>query len=380
MKFIHTADWQLGAAFRQVPGDAGARLRAARLEVIERIGAVVGERQAEFILLAGDIFDSHIVSHSVIAEACTKLRRLPVPIYIIPGNHDYGEGIESIYQGRAWSTHRPENVHLLLEPTAKPVLEGRAVILPCPMLQRHIYSDPTAHLTPVMGINLAPNAIRIGLAHGTVIGFESEDDEASPNVIDPVVVERAQLDYLALGDWHGTRLVTDRAWYSGTPEPDRFKDNNPGNVLLVEIDGPKATPKVEPIAVAHYSWLNREATLLSNADVTGLESSLESVAHPDRTLLRLVLQGSLNLENHTRLGKLTDRAGERFFHLRLEGEGVLATPGEDEIAAMSSDAIVARVINRLRERIAANNPQAAAARVGLQMLHRWIAEEKGAGL
>lgn len=380
MKFIHTADWQIGAAFRQVPGDAGARIRAARLEVIERIGTVARERQADFILIAGDLFDSHMISHGVIAEACTKLGRLTVPVYVIPGNHDYGEGIESIYQGRAWATHRPENVHLLLDSTAQPVLEGRAVILPCPMVRRHIYSDPTAHLAAAIGTEIAPNAIRIGLAHGTVIGFEPEDDEASPNVIDPGVVERAELDYLALGDWHGTCQVNDRAWYSGTPEPDRFKDNNPGNVLLVEIGGPKAAPKVEPIPVAHYSWLNREARMFSLEDLTSLESSLESVVHPDRTLMRLTLQGSLNLESHTRLGKLTDRARERFFHLRLEGEGVLATPSDEEIAAMSSDAIVARVINQLRNRITANDPQAAAARVGLQMLHRWIAGQKEAGL
>ena len=32
----------------------------------------------------------------------------------------------------------------------------------------------------------------------------------------------AAQDYLALGDWHGTRRIDARTWYSGTPEHDRF--------------------------------------------------------------------------------------------------------------------------------------------------------------
>lgn len=45
-------------------------------KLVERIGAIARDRQADFFLVAGDVFDSHIVSQSVIAEACTKLGQL----------------------------------------------------------------------------------------------------------------------------------------------------------------------------------------------------------------------------------------------------------------------------------------------------------------
>ena len=43
--------------------------------------------------------------------------------------------------------------------------------------------------------------------------------------------------------------IAPRTWYSGTPEPDRFPRNDPGNVLVVTIDGGGAgvgaAPRVE---------------------------------------------------------------------------------------------------------------------------------------
>ena len=64
----------------------------------------------------------------------------------------------------------------------------------------------------------------------------------------------ARLDYLALGDWHGTRRIDARTWYSGTPEPDRFKANEPGNVLQVDI----ARAGAEPIVFAGFVISNSE--------------------------------------------------------------------------------------------------------------------------
>ena len=80
-------------------------------------------------------------------------------------------------------------------------------------------------------------ALRVGLAHGSVAGRLPDDADAA----NPIAADRAtgaRLDYLALGDWHGTLEIAPRTWYAGTPEPDRFRANDAGNALLVELDGP----------------------------------------------------------------------------------------------------------------------------------------------
>ncbi len=81
------------------------------------------------------------------------------------------------------------------------------------------------------GVASPAGTLRIGLAHGSVQGFGSAGEANVP--IDPARVKSAGLSYLALGDWHGTTRISDRAWYSGTPEPDGFRDNDPGNALVV---------------------------------------------------------------------------------------------------------------------------------------------------
>jgi DNA repair exonuclease SbcCD nuclease subunit len=58
---IHTADWQIGKPFANIPGDAGAMLREQRFQTIRRIAEVARERAVDAVLVAGDVFDSDAV-------------------------------------------------------------------------------------------------------------------------------------------------------------------------------------------------------------------------------------------------------------------------------------------------------------------------------
>ena len=56
MRFVHTADWQIGMKAAHV-GKAAEKVRSARLETIRRIQQLAKEVDAEFILVAGDTFE-----------------------------------------------------------------------------------------------------------------------------------------------------------------------------------------------------------------------------------------------------------------------------------------------------------------------------------
>ena len=96
-------------------------------------------------------------------------------------------------------------------------------LLAAPLVSKSTSRDPTAFMDAAAS---PAGAIRIGLAHGSVQGFGSAGEANVP--IDPRASKSAGLSYLALGDWHGTTRISDRVWYSGTPEPDGFRDNDPG--------------------------------------------------------------------------------------------------------------------------------------------------------
>ena len=43
-RFIHTADWQIGKPFGNIPGDAGAELRAQRIRTVAKIAELARDR------------------------------------------------------------------------------------------------------------------------------------------------------------------------------------------------------------------------------------------------------------------------------------------------------------------------------------------------
>jgi hypothetical protein len=57
--FLHTADWQLGKPYEYVEDpDKRILLQQERFHVIERMAALVSDHRAEFVVVAGDLFDT----------------------------------------------------------------------------------------------------------------------------------------------------------------------------------------------------------------------------------------------------------------------------------------------------------------------------------
>jgi len=367
VRFIHTADLQLGKAFQGVPGDAGARLRQARLDALERLAALAAERAVDFTLVAGDVFDAHTVGADVVAKACDLLARFPSPVYLLPGNHDAACGPGSIWRRRDLAAARPAIAVLLDEPAPVTVAGGRAVVLPAPLRERRATGDTTAGWTADTGRALAAGAIRIGLAHGSVADFGGSDGEGdAENLVDPGAAERAALDYLALGDWHGCKEVGPRAWYPGSPEPTGFASAEPGLALLVEIDAPGAPPRVEKLQVARTRWLRLAAALHAPADVDALARELAALERPADTVLELTVSGALPLAELARAEEAVAAARARLLFVKEKGS-IRPEASPDDLAAIAADGFVRAAVEALRSQAAGGSGEAARA---LQILHR----------
>ena len=145
-RFIHTADWQLGKPYERIDSADDKRSMAsqARFDVLETIGERIKEHRAEFVLVAGDLFDSTTPSNPTVSKALILMGRWKVPVVIIPGNHDHG-GPGSLWEQpylAAEMNRQAKNVRILL--AKEPVVLDTAVIYPCPLLRRSDTSDLTA--------------------------------------------------------------------------------------------------------------------------------------------------------------------------------------------------------------------------------------------
>ena len=255
IRFLHTGDWQLGMTRHFFSEGVQERFTQSRFDAIRRLGRLAGEADCHFMVVCGDIFESNLVDRKTVARALEALKDVPVPVYLLPGNHD-PLNAASVYRSATFLTRKPEHVHVIEDRGPVPVLEG-VEIVGAPWTSK----KPTQDLfsLAVQPLEPAEDRVRIGLAHGIV-------DSLSPNRDDPALISlsaaeealaRHQIHYLALGDRHSLTQVGEsgRIWYAGSPEATDFNEIQSGQALIATItDAGVAT---ETAAVGNWIFIER---------------------------------------------------------------------------------------------------------------------------
>ncbi|WP_338878852.1 DNA repair exonuclease [Achromobacter veterisilvae] len=364
--FLHTADWQIGRQYGQFETDDAAMLAEARFDVVARIAALAAERGVDAVLVAGDVFDTQGVSDRTIRRLFAAMAAYAGPWVMIAGNHDAALA-DSVWSRAMQLGCIPANVHV---PLATGVVDLAAInlaVLAAPLTQRHTYDDATQAFD---ALDTEPGRIRVGLAHGSVAGRLPDNIDAT-NPIAPDRAARARLDYLALGDWHGCLSIDERTWYAGTPEQDRFRGNEPGYVLDVRIDAPGAVPAVERLATGKYRWSAWSETLSLPTDAQALAERMAALRAED--VLRLDVQGHVNMETWDALQQAVDRAAAQVRALLPDLSGLKLEPDDADLAELRASGYVGEVAAQLQA-LQADAAQSAVAGEALRLLLRFQRE------
>lgn len=364
LRLLHSADWQIGRIYSQFEPDDAAALFEARFLAVERLAALAIEHTVDAVVVAGDVFDAQTVSDKTIRRLFNAMGGYPGTWVMLPGNHDAALA-ESVWT----RAHRlgvvPPNVVTCLEPSVRIVGE-RFAVLPAPLMQRHTYGD----LTEWFSSASSPEGLyRIGLAHGCVQGVLPEDVDSA----NPIATNRAAtggLDYLALGDWHGTKHIDERTWYAGTPETDRFRANDSGQALLVDIAAPGAVPEVQTLQTGRYRWQQMEPRLAVPSDLDEALQALAETGSDD--VLQIRVSGVCDLSGQRRLQQGVEAARARMRALVYESHALRLEPTEDDIASLHADGYVGEVLQQLRTE--QDGLQADRARDALMVLARMLDE------
>lgn len=391
MRFLHTADWQLGMTRHFLDADAQARFTAARTDVIARIGALAEAEDCAFVLVCGDVFESNALPRRVVSRACEAMREIPVPVYLLPGNHDPLDAA-SIYDSAAFTEAAGEHVHVLRG--TDPVAVGDDVwILPAPWTSKHPTSDPlapaVAHLLEqdrtddgaascpgeVTGAPARPGAgraVRIVAGHGAV-------DTLSPDAHHPAVIHTSGLrellaaqtiSYVALGDRHSTTQVAPGIAYAGAPEVTDFIETDPGNVLVVEIADGRATTTRHHVGT--WSFRDLQLDVADAADVAAMDRTLADLPDKSRTALRLALRGTLTLTEHARLEAVLERHRETFASAQVwqRHTDLAVHVSEDDLTQLGVGGFVAEAVDELAAVAASEGADRDVARDSLALLYR----------
>lgn len=317
MRFLHTADWQLGMTRHFLAGDAQPRYSAARRDAVAGLGALAAEVGAEFVVVAGDVFEHNQLAPQVIGQSLEAMRAIGIPVYLLPGNHDPLDA-SSVYTSAIFTAERPDNVVVLDRAGAHQIRPGLEIVA-APWRSK----APTTDLVADALDGLTPGSVtRILVAHGGVEALDPDRDK--PSLIRLARLEEAlangTLHYAALGDKHSLTRVggSGRVWYPGSPEVTNFDDveSDPGHVLVVDIDDDERTVTVQPRRVGRWRFVTLHRQVDNGRDIADLDLNLDLMTEKDRTVVRLALTGSLTVTDRSALDACLDRYARLFAHLR----------------------------------------------------------------
>jgi DNA repair exonuclease SbcCD nuclease subunit len=352
MRFLHTADWQLGMTRHFLNGEAQPRYSAARRDVVAGLGRLATEESAEFVVVAGDVFEDNQLAPKVISQSLEAMRAIGIPVYLLPGNHDPLDA-SSVYTSALFTAERGDNVIVLDRAGVHQVRPGLQIVA-APWRSK----APTTDLvSEVLDGLVADGVTRIVVAHGGVDILDP--DPGKPSLIRLAAVadavSRGAVHYVALGDKHSrTRVDTaGRIWYSGSPEVTNYDDieADPGHVLLVDIDENDADRPVSVAArrVGRWRFVTLRRNVDTSRDVADLDLNLDLLPDKDRTVVRLALTGSLTVTDKATLDACLDRYARLFASLRLweRNTDLAVVPADGEFDDLGIGGFAASAVQEL---------------------------------
>ena len=192
MKFAHLADCHLGG-WRQ------PELNELNLKSFQKVLNISIKEKVEFILIAGDLFDSSYPSIDTLKETFKEFRKLneaEIPVFIIAGSHDYsvsGKTFLDVLEKSGFcknvSIFEERNGALILQPT----IYQNVAIYGYPGKKSGLEVDEIERIK----LQDSPGLFKILMLHTTLrsavlnLNVKAVDDSKLP-----------QVNYLALGHLH----------------------------------------------------------------------------------------------------------------------------------------------------------------------------------
>ena len=301
LKFIHAADLHLDSPFEALGGKAALR-RAEQRELLRSLAELCREREADALLLAGDLLDTGSAYAETFAALCAAFGGLSCPVFIAPGNHDFYSPA-SPYALSAL----PENVHIFRGGWERMELPGKGACIygagftdmVCPPLLRNFSAERRE------------GTVNIGLLHADL----SPTGESRYCPVTPAEVASSGLDYLALGHQHGhsglLRFGGTVCAYPGCTEGRGFDECGEKGALYIEVSDAGVTGEFIPLARRRYEIIELDIS-------DGIPPCPEGRGED---IVRIILRGETETAPDT--AALQKQWEDNFFALQLRDRSTL---------------------------------------------------------
>lgn len=273
IRFIHTADLHLDSPFlglKDVPTNLFKRIQNSTFQAFETLIDEAIERQVDFFVIVGDLFDGEdrsIKAQAKLRQQMVKLEQAGIEVFISHGNHDHLSG--------TWlNLDMPSNVQIFPEEvTCIPITTKTG-------LKVHLYgfSYPTRHVTERMVskyIKEGEADFHIGLLHGHCESSRSEHQPYAPFSIQELL--QTQMNYWALGHIHKSQIMHEdpHIVYPGNPQGrhKNEKGKKIGYEVVINVEGQTT---LQPIPASVIQWESLELHCTEEMTFTDLYTKCET--------------------------------------------------------------------------------------------------------
>jgi len=284
-RFVHAADLHLDTPFKGIGATApfvAGRLREASLDAFDALVDLCLEREAAFLVIAGDIYDGPergLRAQLRFRDGLARLSEAGVYSFVVHGNHDPVETGWSALSG-PW----PERVTVFGSRAVQAVrveLDG----IPLATVQGISFAKRSESENLALGFaHKAGPGIQVGVLHCNVRGAATGYDDYSPCTLEDLI--GIGLDYFALGHIH-TRMIlsgrngADDPWvvYSGnlqarSPKP---SERGPKGAVVVHVKAGRIA-ETESVSCDVVRFDQIELDVAEVADLAELRSKLQGEA------------------------------------------------------------------------------------------------------
>jgi DNA repair exonuclease SbcCD nuclease subunit len=293
MRFIHCADIHLDSPLRGLElydGAPAEEMRHATRRAFANVVDLAIDRSADFVLIAGDIFDGDWPDFNTGLYFASQLRRLAeadIRVFLTYGNHDAVSKLTKSV---------PLSKNVFSFPANRPateVIESLGVAIHGQSFASEAVTTDLSAAYPAPRNGL----LNIGVLHTALSGREGHQPYA-PTTADRLTDKG--YDYWALGHVHSREIVRESPWivFSGNTQGRHARETGPKGCMLVEAEPGIDIRSVEfvPTDVARWHHLSIDIAALSSEDdlhaAVQAEVRALQVSAEDRILaLRLTLAG-----------------------------------------------------------------------------------------
>lgn len=295
-RFVHAADLHIDSPFAGV-GDAdnrvATRLREATYEAFQNLVDLCINQNADFLVIAGDVYDG--ADRSVRAqlrfrEGLSKLADKGIKSFVVHGNHDPLDGWQS-------SISWPEGVHIFGAIPEWKNFEKNGEVVAAVQGMSYPTREVTENLATQFTPPESPSLFAIGLLHANVGANSAHPNYAPCSVED---LSESGIDYWALGHVH-TRQTLKRSApviaYPGNTQGRHPNETGARGALVVNVD-PSGASRSDFVALDVVRWERSDIDISNLETIDSLDSAIRqatdnlSVEAEDRDVVcRLTLVG-----------------------------------------------------------------------------------------